>query len=362
MKRRIIGIAMSLVLCLCILLQTDVLTAEAADTTIVDEITVDIPDCSGNITIGWISDVHIVNDYDGHSSVTKGLDTVKLRAEGFKSDGFTSIYSRDRWFDLIDTVNSYNPDIVILGGDLMDYYSANNASLVKAGLARIKSPYMYLRADHDYGNWYVSMSEGETRSAHKSIASDAVSSNVFSKNGITIVGITNSTSQITGEQLSKINEARKSGRVILATHVPYASKVGNSLKALCMSRRGKEYYWGSATYTPSGSTSELINIIQDGSSIPLVLTGHLHSSWDGEIVSGVRQHIFSGGYAGNVGIVHINGIGEEEEETEEPSEPDEPELIPPPVAETTSKDKYTFFLEEPIKDVIGNVQQILGGK
>lgn len=340
---------------LALLLIISIMTAKIdvyAESVSVESVTVVIPEVQGKLTIGWISDMHVIDDYTGHSSVTNGLNDLILRAEGFRSEGRTISYARQQWLRNAEYLSSLNPDVVILGGDIIDYFSDNNVEVLKNGLSMFNCPVMYLRADHDYEPKYVSSDDVTTRNRHSGIYADNPSANVIRIKGISIVGITDSTRQVSSEQLSVIQQEAASNKVILATHVPYASKVSDSLKQLSISKRGREYYWGSSTWSPSGATSSLISMIESGNSIPLVLCGHMHTSWDGEIVAGVRQHIFNPGYSASVGLVHISGSTQDTPDPEKPVPVPAPEpVIPDPVLpiipepEFPDDPRYTFNIE-----------------
>jgi hypothetical protein len=72
-----------------------------------------------------------------------------------------------------------------------------------------------------------------------------------------------------------------------------------------MSTFGKESYWTSSEYQSAKLTDNLISMIHANERIPLVVAGHLHGAWDGQIVEGVQEHIFAPGYKNNIGIINV---------------------------------------------------------
>jgi predicted phosphodiesterase len=270
----------------------------------ISRITVTLPDVTKSFKIGVINDVHLISDYTGCNTTVKS-DTAmdKLRAAQKMKSG-CDMYSSECWESIIETMNEQNVDLVVLAGDIMDYYSSGNASAVKKGLKSLNAPYMYLRANNDYNGSYASKSESEVRALQKSICKDTPSSNIKTINGVTIVGITDSENNISNEQWSAI--VGTSGSVLLMTHVPYRADVnGSSLQTLSMSTFGKEAYWTSSEYQSAKLTDNLISMIHANERIPLVVAGHLHGAWDGQIVEGVQEHIFAPGYKNNIGIINV---------------------------------------------------------
>ncbi len=96
--------------------------------------------------------------------------------------------------------------------------------------------------------------------------------------------------------------------VIMATHVPYDTKVDDTLKELSMQVRNTIYYWSdeSDQYKPNDVTRKYLDMVYDENTVvSQVLAGHLHASWDGMISAQVSQHIFAPAFSGSIGIIHV---------------------------------------------------------
>lgn len=325
----------------------------------VEHVNVSIPEVEGKFTIGWISDMHVINDYAGHSSVIRNLDNLILRAEGFRSEGNITEYTRNQWLKNVNYLCSLNPNVVVLGGDIIDYYSDYNEELLKTGLSKFNCPVIYLRADHDYEPSYIDSDIATVKIKQDELYTDKPEDNVIRMNGVSIVGITNSTTQISEEQFDIIKKEAGRNKVILVTHVPYASKIDSTLKDLCIRKKGKEYYWGSSIWSPTGYTQTLMDTIYTGDKIPLVLSGHIHANWDGFIAPNVRQHIFTPSYSAVVGLVTISGQVNLGPTVPEPNDPEPPIIEPKPqepildiIIEPSidDKNKYTFKTEGKLDD------------
>ncbi len=277
----------------------------------VEEMTVKLSGLRKSYRLAWVSDLHIIADAIAIEQSTDILDyhydTVKSRYEHFKtSDG---IYSMDLWDDIVDWLNTQKLDGIILGGDMLDYYSSANIAAFKKEYDRISAPVMYIRADHDYSVGYNGDAGylNVSINSHAEIDGDRWGSKYLDFGEFMIVGVNNSQGSISEDVWADIsNHISSAKQVILATHVPYESVTDTSLYDLSMSLRGKEYYWPSETYQPFYAQPNLIEALHQPDTIfKQVLAGHLHASWNGMINSEVPEHVFGPAYAGNIGIINV---------------------------------------------------------
>ena len=77
--------------------------------------------------------------------------------------------------------------------------------------------------------------------------------------------------------------------------------------------RNRIYYWnpGGELYGIDDETRKILDLVYaDDSPCQIVLAGHLHAAWEGEIRPGLRQHIFSPAFSGVIGVVHVVPEGE----------------------------------------------------
>jgi len=279
-----------------------------------DEVTIAINGLSRECTIAWVSDLHLVSDHkagevlgDVHAEY---LDAIDRRYEGLAvtSDG---VHAEDLWPEIIKYLNYNHFDGVIFGGDMMDYCSNSNVAIIKEGLDNLRIPYIYIRADHDYGAYYggVFFTETQARQLHQTIDSDAISYKFWDNGDFIVLGIDNSTKDMPEYYLDMVTDVYSRGKpVIMATHVPYDAKVDSTLAELSMQVRNTIYYWSdeSEQYKPNDVTRKYLNMVYDENTVvSQVLAGHLHASWDGMISEQVSQHIFAPAFSGSIGIIHV---------------------------------------------------------
>lgn len=283
-----------------------------------EEVTVTIEGIDKDYTIAWVSDLHLVSDHKAGEAMgdvhAEYLDAINKRYEGLAvtSDG---VHAEELWPEIVKFLNYNEFDGVILGGDIMDYCSNSNIAMIKEGLDNLSIPYIYIRADHDYGAYYggVFFTEEEARKLHQSIDGDQISYKFWDKDDFLVLGIDNSTKDMPSYYLDMVVDVFSRGTpVIMATHVPYGSMIDPSLEELSIQERNTIYYWSEASehFKPGDITRQYLDLIYGKDTMAVqVLAGHLHASWDGLISEQVPQHIFSPAYSGSIGVIHVSHGG-----------------------------------------------------
>lgn len=290
-----------------------------------DEIIVEVPDLSKEYTVAWVSDLHMVTDHEISDDIlAEDLDAVQARYDFFQTaDG---VHGEDLLPEIIDYLNYGSYDAIIFGGDMLDYCSVSNMELLKSEFDRLnkKVPALYIRADHDYGFWYGGdgFTEADAENMHQEMADgDDLNTKYLDFGEFVIIGVNRSTKDMFPEQYRILDEmftnAASEGKpVIVATHVPYASKIDETNEVTLYDRsmeiRNKIYYWGGGNYVPNEVTSNFLDkIYREDTSVVEVLAGHLHAGWDGKLTEQVNQHIFEPAYLGSIGIIKF--VPEKEE-------------------------------------------------
>lgn len=294
--------------------QPEIVYPEPAYDFNIEEITIAIEGISREYTLAWVSDLHLVSDHEAGEILgdvhAEYLDAINKRYEELSvtADG---IHAEDLWPEIINYLNYNEFDGVIFGGDMMDYCSNSNISRIKEGMDRLRIPYIYVRADHDYGAYYggVFFTETEARELHRAIDGDEIAYKFWDRNDFIVMGIDNSTKDMPEYYLNMVADVYTRGKpVIMATHVPYESQLDSSLAELSMQVRNTIYYWSDASdrYKPNDITRQYLDLIySDDTVVEQVLAGHVHASWDGMISQQVPQHIFAPAFGGNIGVIHI---------------------------------------------------------
>lgn len=279
-----------------------------------ENVTIALEGLTREYTFAWVSDLHLISDHEAGDAPgdvhAEYLDAISRRYEelAITDDG---VHAEELWPEIVKYLNYNDFDGVIFGGDIMDYCSNSNIALIKEGLDSLQIPYIYVRADHDYGTYYggVFFTEDVARELHKAIDGDEISDKFWDKNEFMVLGIDNSTKDMPEYYLNMVKDVLSRERpVIMVTHVPYEPLADTSLAELSMQVRNTIYYWSEASdnYKPNLVTSEYLGLLYSPDTVvKQVLAGHLHASWDGMLSEQVPEHIFAPAFSGSIGIIHI---------------------------------------------------------
>ena len=272
---------------------------------------VDLPGYEGSCDLLFLSDLHIVEKDDPDVSADQ-METVNQRYAAFSNEyGPAAEY----WKKLSAAIDGLGADYVLLGGDMVDYCSESTVKQLKEGLDRIRTPWMYVRADHDLGNWY---SKDETPEEAKLLQDTAgPNEDVMTADiggDLRIIGWNDSTSQLTGaaaermnQELWKAQDEKKT--VILLTHVPLYTEQDEEMAELSRQAwQDRVLCWGSGCYHwPDANTASCLqNILSAESPVQLVLTGHVHYDHEGMLTEKTRQYTFAPCYTDRVTLLHIH--------------------------------------------------------
>lgn len=304
---RVISYIVAAVVVILILFKVFFLQGKSQDNKfILDEEIIIVPGLQREYTFLVVNDVHIVLESDDIPE--EYLGEVKGRYEMFV-DG-EGLHSSDLWLNLAGTLDSYQADAVLMAGDMMDFISEKNIECLKAGLNKIEAPYMYVRADHDYGSWYNNIDNDSVRGLLESLDGNP---DYFTMelDELIIFGVNNSTSQISDNTLKEFTEVLAKGKpVLILTHVPFLPTGDSSLAETSRQvRQDRVLAWGlNCYYWPHETTLEFMNLmLAEDSPVIGVVAGHLHFKNRSMLNERVVQIVQDPTYLGYVGVIRIKG-------------------------------------------------------
>jgi len=267
---------------------------------------VTVPDADRTYQFVILNDLHLIADSE-EILPEKRPDALARRDELFL-DGEGN-RSADIWPALAAEVDKMGTDGIIIAGDLLDFCSGAGISLVREALSGMKTPFMYLRADHDVGNWNTGEEKKKIRAAERSLCDN---SPVLTMDfpAFTLVGINNSTSQITekGAQILKPLLSGDHKPVILFTHVPFEPLEDAGLSAASREVwQDRSLLWGeNSYYKPNENTDSCMELLfAGGSPVRAVFAGHLHFRYDGVLCGDTMQHVLDANYKGNISLLSV---------------------------------------------------------
>lgn len=290
-----------------------------------EKTTVKIPGISKTYKIAWISDMHIVANQKNLDDVVNGNagmtaeEYINQRYSMFKTDD-GKMHSEELWKEVVKYINEGNFDAVIFGGDMLDYYSEANIKALQTGLSNIKSnvPWVYIYGSTDDHDAWTGLTGTDTNAAMGKVMSmDNTNGgkDIIDLGEFKIIGLNNSANaNITAEAAETKSQIENAGKpVILATHVPFESKI-QSLKTWSKGVHNDQiYYWADNSYKwtiqNNAAMKEFLEtcIYATDTNVVQVLGGHIHmGSWDGKLTNQVDQHVFQASYRGTIGVITVS--------------------------------------------------------
>lgn len=273
-----------------------------------DQVQVSIPGLDREYHYVVVNDLHITipNEEireDRQEEVQFRYDNYFINPKGDKAHKL--------WERMVKTINKMDIDGVILAADMIDFYSEANMACLKEGCEQLQVPFMFLRADHDYTDGYVQETPWEViEAAHQAIA-DHREVMVMEQDGFMIVGVNNTTSQLTETAFREIEALFAMGKpIVMVMHVPFASQVEEGLAAASREKwNGLELLWdynGFPFYVGEYGERLLDLVCATDSPVVEVLAGHLHIPYDGPITETIHQHVFDASHKGTLGYLVIS--------------------------------------------------------
>ena len=270
-----------------------------------EEISVNISGLKKEYTFLWLSDLHIITEND--EIAVEDQETADRRRESFKNT--VGMYPNEFWMQLAEALDAWGADALFFGGDMIDHAANANIACLKEGLDKLDTPYLYVRADHDYAPYYCALKDdAAVAGLHEEIDGYREIS-LIEFEDLCLVGINDSTKPISAIALQEMKDICAKGKpIILITHVPLNSLCETSLKEESEAVwDGRALMWGAdCTYVPDETTLEFMDLIYaKDSPVKEVLAGHLHFTWDGQLTENTGEHVFAPAYLGNIGVIKV---------------------------------------------------------
>lgn len=98
--------------------------------------------------------------------------------------------------------------------------------------------------------------------------------------------------------------------IILVTHVPFNSKIDDSLDKASKAGWQRNLTWDEAgtAYIADENTKEFLNMLYaENSPVKAVIAGHLHFKNTVKLNENITQYVFDATFKGNIGILNVMG-------------------------------------------------------
>lgn len=246
------------------------------------------------------SDVHAItyNESDSQNEILKAINQekawVKVRKDfayhfNEKCEEEHLIKSTDCLNNLIKYSNENEPDLVLLTGDIIDYYSKSNYELLKESLKKLNSRYLFSCGNHESpSNLYLEITNNNNEI------------NYIEFEDIIFVSIDNSKKNINKYQLDKLKEiASLNKKIIISMHIPIETTY-NSKDMIKF-----DSYFIMSYKSDDQTTREFIDFVVNNDNIKTIFCGHTHGYSSSLFSKDKYQYCASSGLIGFVNKILI---------------------------------------------------------
>ena len=233
-------------------------------------------------TLVQISDSHVIIPRDDFA---KGNETAWYRVKEDFANIFNEpfyechkIPSKDCFDKVIDYAKEINPDLLLLTGDIIDYYDEENLNYVKNSLINSNLRYLYSCGNH----------EGIIDIIKEF---DMIKFNVFK-----VISIDNSKKQVSKNVIDLLKqELNDDMPVILSMHIPLLSKYN-----MTDMQKYDEYF--TMKYNEN---KEFFDLIESSDNIKAIFCGHVHGYGFSYVTKDIPQYCASSSLIGQVNVIKI---------------------------------------------------------
>jgi len=294
---------------------------------------IEIPELTDDYEIWLFADSHIIIEDDRADKQTR--EYMSERIPVFKND--TGYSSAALFSSFINKANKEMPDLILFGGDIIDFPSDANIQFLKSELDRLTVPYMMTYGNHDWTFPWEYMTETATKVYRPRLESfmtgnfgiggveydGKIAPSVFGSDyykiveyeDLQVIAMDNSSNQVENSAMDAVEAFSDEGKpVILLTHVPLSTE---NLIAKAKDRWNSPVTLGMQVHggiAPNEDSTRLWHMIYDEETpIRALLSGHVHFPYEEAISDSTVEIITDAAYKGRATRILLQGGGEKEE-------------------------------------------------
>ena len=275
------------------------------------EATVVIPGLTKEYKFLHITDTHVsaYSDEEIKSWSATRLNNNVARRAAFVADG---LYAEERFPMFFDYADKIGADGMFLTGDLIDFPSEKNVSMLYSNASSINGKAIFCLGNHDW-NYSDDYMTGNSYALYKPLFSELCGGDpdiaVVEYDEFIVAAIDNSADMVTQETVDKFFKLyEKNKPIILLLHVPLnADTLAPDVMAA----------WGGRNITMGiGAMGEGWQSVRDfytsvcldeNTPVVAVFAGHVHFNHVDTFPNGVTQYVTSAGYFGDCRVVTVKG-------------------------------------------------------
>ena len=277
--------------------------------------TVTIPGLSRDYTLLQVTDLHssAYSTEEAKAMNAQRRSYIAGRRNAF-TDGF--MFSEERMPYMFGYADQIGADLLMLTGDIIDFPSELNISLMAQNISALRTPALYSLGNHDwcYADDYLSAgAAAEFIPKLNALSAGEPANDPYVKyvdfGEFMVVQVDNSTDSVTESTVDKFLELCELGKpIILMLHVPLHV---DSLVADCTKVWGKDLGMGGDTGVCAWSpdVQRFYQAVAEDENTPVVavFAGHVHFNHEDVLPNGVPQYITSTAYTGECRVITVKG-------------------------------------------------------
>lgn len=289
-----------------------------------DEKSITIGGLQQEYEVWFMSDLHmtLVNEDESEEIVQYANE----RTPGFENE--VNVSSDEILSAFIMKANEEQPDLILFGGDILDFPSEANLAFLQEKLDSLTVPYVFTMGNHDWTfPWEYMTPEGIEKyrplfdgymygnfSGESSLTVQTATGNSYAGlielSDMVILAIDNSSNQVAGEALELVEMAYGMDKpIVLLQHVPYSTE---NLIAEAKKSWGNPVTLGMQVHggiAPNEASTDLWYKTHDEESpMKAVLAGHIHFPYEEELSDTTMQLVADAAFKGNVMKLQFTGV------------------------------------------------------
>ena len=247
-----------------------------------------------------ISDVHAVdfNDSDSIDDINeaKKAEDIWYKQRTWFADKANESYdeshlipSKECLNNLINYINDENPDVSVLSGDIIDYYSKSNYKLLVESIKKINTKYIFSPGNHE-----------TPVDRYKEIFNNSTGFTVLDLDDFKIVSLDDSTKLVSADTLNSLKKELEDDKlIIISMHIPISTIYNKEELS-----KYDPYFLIYEDDTDE-ITKEFIDILANNPKIKAILSGHIHGHSESYFAPNKIECIASSGLIGFVNKIII---------------------------------------------------------
>lgn len=272
---------------------------ERASHVIVHEEEVVIPGLEKEFQIIFMADTHISLCDQRDLEL---LEKAAVRYAVFLSpDGDAADAS---FLELMDYVSKEPPNLLILGGDIVDSAMWASVDFVGEALEKLRIPWVYEMGNHDFeygGEYFSDTAYSEYLPRLKAVSNTDKGYQLLRYDDFVVFAVDDKNNQVSEEAVDALEDLCREGKpIILVTHVPIEPPANSTLveETKQVWGAGKDgrsrVLLGPNSCPPNETTQRFLDLIlSEKSPVALVLSGHIHF-YHKDYLVGQRLQIVTG--------------------------------------------------------------------